>query len=152
VAFVDQAGRGVVPGDDLAAAGQGGVHVLRQPRVIQRRPGLLMAHDQPRRAPVGQGDLVYRSGRTHLREQREQVVAVVVTPRVERWPIRPMTWRPGLVTLSSMMAAVMVVLRPLVVVLTSGNGDDQVRVAALDRDLRDLAVRFDRGTVSTIMD
>jgi SAM-dependent methyltransferase len=31
-------------------------------------------------------------------------------------------------------------------------GDDQVEIAALDRDLRDLAVRYDRGTTSTVMD
>ena len=34
--------------------------------------------------PVGQRDLVHRAGGPDLREQRERVVAVVVTPRVER--------------------------------------------------------------------
>ena len=71
-------------GDDLSAARQRGVHVLGQPRVVQRRPGLLVTDDQPGRVPVGEGDLVYRPGGPHLREQRERVVAVVVTPRVER--------------------------------------------------------------------
>ena len=67
-------------GDDLAAAGQRGVHVLGQPRVVQRRPGLLVADDQPGRVPVGERDLVHRAGRADLREQRERVVAVVGHP------------------------------------------------------------------------
>ena len=76
-----QRGPGQAFGHHLAAVGQRGVHVLGQPRVVQRRPRLVVTHDQPRRVPVGQAHQVHRAGRAHLGEQRERVVAVVVTPR-----------------------------------------------------------------------
>ena len=69
--------------DDLTAVGQRGVHVLRHPLVVQRCPGLPVADDQPRGVAVGQGDLVHRGGGAHLREERERVVPVEVTPGVE---------------------------------------------------------------------
>jgi hypothetical protein len=79
-----QRGTGEAFGDDLAAARQRGVHVLGQARVVQRGLGLLVPHDQPRRVPVSEPGLVHRAGRANLREQRERVVPVEVTPRVER--------------------------------------------------------------------
>jgi hypothetical protein len=71
--------------DDLAALRQRGVQVLGQPRVVERRAGLVVADDQPRGVPIGQPYLVHRAGRAHLCEQRERVVPVVVSgvaPRV----------------------------------------------------------------------
>ena len=79
-----QRGSGQAFGDRAAVAGQRGVHVLGQPRVVQGRLGLVVAHDQPRRVPVGQAHRVRRARRAHLREHAVRVVAVVVTPRVER--------------------------------------------------------------------
>ena len=47
-------------GDDRAVARERGVHVLGQPRVVERRAGLGVADDQPGRVPVGQRHFVHR--------------------------------------------------------------------------------------------
>ena len=77
-------GAGQALGDHRAVAGERGVHVLGQPRVVERGPGLGVSDDEPGPLPVGQRDLVHRPVGADLREQRERVVAVVVAPRVER--------------------------------------------------------------------
>ena len=77
-------GAGQALGDHRAVAGERGVHVLGQPRVVERGPGLGVPDDEPGPLPVGQRDLVHRAVGPDLREQRERVVAVVVAPRVER--------------------------------------------------------------------
>jgi hypothetical protein len=79
-----EGGPGQALRDDLTAVGERGVHVLGQPRVVQRCLRLVVADHQPGGVPVGEPHLVHRGRRTNLRKQRERVVAVVVTPRVER--------------------------------------------------------------------
>ena len=74
-------GAGQALGDHRAVAGERGVHVLGQPRVVERGPCLGVSHDEPRSLAVGQRDLVHRPVGPDLREQRERVVAVVVAPR-----------------------------------------------------------------------
>ena len=68
-------------GDHAAVRRHRRVHVLGQPRVLQRDAGLLVAAHQPRAVPVGQGDRVHRTELADAGEQRERVVLVVCAPR-----------------------------------------------------------------------
>jgi hypothetical protein len=55
-------GAGQALGDHRAVAGERGVHVLGQPRVVERGPCLGVADDEPGALAVGQRDLVHRPG------------------------------------------------------------------------------------------
>ena len=68
-------------GHDAAAGRQRGVHVLGEPRVVERDPRLLVADHEPGVVPVGQRDRVHRAQLADRGEQREGVVAVVGSPR-----------------------------------------------------------------------
>ena len=57
--------------DDLGAGGERGLHVLGEPRVVQRGPSLVVADHQPRRMTVGQRHRMHRTTRANLREQAE---------------------------------------------------------------------------------
>ena len=64
-------------GHHLPARGERGLHVLGEPRIVQRHPGLGMTDHQPRLVSVGERDLVHRAEPTDLGEQGERVVTVV---------------------------------------------------------------------------
>ena len=73
------------PSDTTAAsASEGGVHVLRQPRVVERGAGLVVADDEPRVVAVDERHRVDRAAPAHVGEQGERVVAVVRPPRRQR--------------------------------------------------------------------
>ena len=78
-----EGGAGQSLGDHRPVAGERGVHVLGQAGVAERGLGLLVPDDQPGAVPVGQRDLVHRTVRLDLREQRVRVVSVVAAPRVQ---------------------------------------------------------------------
>ncbi len=60
------------------------MHVLGEPGVVERQPGLVVAHHQPGIVAVGQGDVVHRAELPDFGEEREGVVPVGGAPRLER--------------------------------------------------------------------
>lgn len=68
-----------------SAQGQGGVHVLGEPEVIERLTGLRVAHDQPGIVTVGQRDLVHGAQLSDLGEEWVGVVPIGAAPRLERY-------------------------------------------------------------------
>ena len=71
-------------GHDLAAQRECRVQVLRQPRIVQRGSGRVMADDEPGVVAVGERHRVHRAELTQLGEQVERCVAAVGPPRRER--------------------------------------------------------------------
>jgi len=79
-----EGGPGQAFGDDRTARGQCGLHVLRQPRIVECSARLVVADDQPRIVPVGERDRVDAAARAYVGEERERIVPVVRAPRRER--------------------------------------------------------------------
>ena len=67
-------------GDDVAVRCHRRVHVLGQPRVLERGAGLLVAAHEPRAVPVGQGNRVHRTEFADAGEQGERVILVICPP------------------------------------------------------------------------
>ena len=68
----------------VGGEGQRGLHVLGEARVVQCRPGLVVAGDQPGVMAVDERDGVHGATGAYRGEQRERVVPVVSAPRPER--------------------------------------------------------------------
>ena len=75
-------GSGKALGHDGRIRGHGGVHVLRQPRVVERGAGLVVVDDEPGIVAVGERHRVNRAAPAHVGEQFKRVVAMVRSPRL----------------------------------------------------------------------
>ena len=60
------------------------MHVLGESRVIECLSGLVVTYHQPSVMAVGQSDGVYRTELLNFCEERERIVTIEGTPRLER--------------------------------------------------------------------
>ena len=92
-------------GHDGRVGGQRGVHVLRQPRVVECCAGLVVADDQPRIVAVDERHRVDRAAPAHVGEQGERVVAVARSPCLQRRGHVVLDHRGGILTRPGTAAA-----------------------------------------------
>ena len=71
-------------GNDGRVGDQRGVHVLRQPRVVECGAGFVAPYDEPGIVTVDERHPVDRAALAHVGEQGERVVAVVPSPCAQR--------------------------------------------------------------------
>ena len=85
-------------GHDRRVGVERGVHVLRQPLVVERGAGLVVADDEPGVVAVDERHREHGAAPAHVGEQWERIVAVVRPPRLQRRSHLVLDHAPGILT------------------------------------------------------